>query len=49
MSDLPHGDVAEPFWAGLRERRLMLQFDATSGRAQRKRHASATNLIARLS
>jgi uncharacterized OB-fold protein len=29
-----HSDVAEPFWAGLRERRLMLQFDTASGRAQ---------------
>ncbi|MDP3251338.1 MAG: OB-fold domain-containing protein [Hydrogenophaga sp.] len=34
MSDLPHNDVAAPFWAGLRERRLLLQFDSTSGRAQ---------------
>lgn len=27
-------DVAEPFWQGVRERRLMLQVDAASGRAQ---------------
>jgi|GEM_PF-599926 len=32
--DPRHSDVAEPFWTGLRERRLMLQFDAASGRAQ---------------
>jgi uncharacterized protein len=32
--DPRQSDVAEPFWAGLRERRLMLQFDAASGRAQ---------------
>lgn len=30
----PHNDVSAPFWQGLRERRLMLQFDAASGRAQ---------------
>lgn len=34
MSHPQHSDVAEPFWAGLRERRLLLQFDAASGRAQ---------------
>lgn len=27
-------DVAGPFWEGLAQRRLMLQFDAASGRAQ---------------
>ncbi|MDB5827943.1 MAG: hypothetical protein JWQ73_2163 [Variovorax sp.] len=27
-------DVGAPFWQGLRERRLMLQFDAATGRAQ---------------
>jgi uncharacterized OB-fold protein len=32
--DSRHTDVAEPFWAGVRERKLMLQFDAISGRAQ---------------
>ncbi len=32
--DPRHTDVAEPFWAGVRERKLMLQFDAASGRAQ---------------
>lgn len=32
--DDPHNDVSAPFWQGLRERRLMLQFDAASGRAQ---------------
>jgi uncharacterized OB-fold protein len=32
--DPRHGDVAGPFWAGLREGKLMLQFDAASGRAQ---------------
>ncbi len=32
--DPRHSDVAEPFWAGVRERKLMLQFDAASGRAQ---------------
>ena len=32
--DPRHSDVAEPFWAGLREHRLMLQCDAASGRAQ---------------
>lgn len=34
MSHPQHSDVAGPFWAGLRERRLLLQFDAASGRAQ---------------
>lgn len=34
MSGPHHSDVAAPFWAGLRERRLLLQFDAESGRAQ---------------
>lgn len=29
-----HHDVSAPFWQGLRERRLMLQFDVASGRAQ---------------
>jgi len=29
-----HNDVADPFWAGVRERKLMLQFDAANGRAQ---------------
>lgn len=29
-----HSDVAAPFWQGARERRLMLQFDNASGRAQ---------------
>lgn len=27
-------DIAAPFWQGLRERKLMLQFDRASGRAQ---------------
>jgi len=27
-------DLGAPFWQGLKERRLMLQFDAGSGRAQ---------------
>jgi uncharacterized OB-fold protein len=31
---LPPTDVAAPFWQGLAERRLMLQCDAASGRAQ---------------
>lgn len=29
-----HHDLAEPFWQGVRERKLMLQFDAANGRAQ---------------
>ncbi|MGE0097418.1 MAG: Zn-ribbon domain-containing OB-fold protein [Hydrogenophaga sp.] len=33
-ADARHSDVAAPFWAGVRERKLMLQFDAASGRAQ---------------
>ena len=28
------GDIGAPFWQGLRERRLMLQFDTGNGRAQ---------------
>lgn len=34
MSEPQHSDLAEPFWAGVRKRKLMLQFDAASGRAQ---------------
>jgi hypothetical protein len=29
-----HTDLGAPFWQGLQERKLMLQFDAASGRAQ---------------
>ncbi|VTU32027.1 putative nucleic-acid-binding protein containing a Zn-ribbon [Variovorax sp. PBL-H6] len=29
-----HSDLGAPFWQGLRERKLMLQFDAVSSRAQ---------------
>ena len=29
-----HSDLGAPFWAGLAQRKLMLQFDAASGRAQ---------------
>ena len=30
----PDTDMSQPFWQGLRERKLMLQFDRASGRAQ---------------
>jgi hypothetical protein len=29
-----HSDLGAPFWDGLAQRKLMLQFDAASGRAQ---------------
>lgn len=36
MIQPPHDptDIGQPFWEGLAQRRLMLQFDAASGRAQ---------------
>ncbi len=36
MSEASHRptDLGRPFWDGLKERRLMLQFDVASGRAQ---------------